>query len=371
MSREICVVTGIFPPESGGPAKFALTFSQWLVKNKHLVSVLTLTDGPTTNYELNGFMVRRITRNMKLPLRYLKTIFEIRKNSHAGKIILANGCFLETGLAFLGSKSKYITKVPGDIVWERAINNGMTKVGILEFQKLRLPFKYRVFRYLFSLALKRSSYVIVPSNELKELCIGWGVKPEQIKVVYNSVSLDTFFPNKEIEKVFDLVTVARLVPWKGVGEIVQCAATYSLKLAVVGDGPQLIELQNLAQKLRADVTFFGNKTQSEMPDILNAARYFILNSDFEATSYALLEARACGLVAIANAGTGSEEVIRDHIDGLLIQRITGPDLSECIKEVSHSTFDYNSYSQAAVSRTSNEFNVDINFGKILKIALSC
>jgi len=221
------------------------------------------------------------------------------------------------------------------------------------------------------LALKRSTSVIVPSKELKELCIGWGVDSNKINIVYNSVSLDTFYPNKAIDKVFDLVTVARLVPWKGVGEIIQCAASHSLKLAVVGDGPQLSELQKLAQELNADVTFLGNKTQSSMPDLLNSARFFILNSDFEATSYALLEARACGLVAMANAGTGSEEVIRDHIDGLLIQKKTGRDLSQCLKVISSSSFDYDAHSREAVLRTSTEFNVDINFSKIHKIALSC
>jgi glycosyltransferase involved in cell wall biosynthesis len=370
MNREVCVVTGIFPPDSGGPAKFALTFCDWLIKNNVPTSVLTLTDENPKIDQVDGYQVVRISRNTKLIVRYLKMILEIRKNSKLGKYIIANGCFVETGLAFLFTKRKYITKVPGDIVWERAVNSGKTGEGIIAFQDLRLPLKYRAFRYLFTLSLKRSTNVIVPSNELADLCIRWGVKKEKITVIHNSVSLEDFFPDGS-DKLYDVVSVARLVPWKGLNELIRCAASHSIKLAIVGDGPQKSELFELSKSLNVEVTFFGNKSQSEIPSILNSSRFFVLNSEFEATSYALLEARACGLVAIANAGTGSEEVIKDHYDGLLIRRLTGPSLHQCLEEALSPSFDYDSYSNNAVERTRIHFNKEVNFAKIYSIVLNC
>jgi len=369
MQREVCVVTGIFPPDSGGPAKFALTFCSWLVKNDIPTSVITLTDGDAKTDQVDGYRVMRLSRKTKLVVRYLKMILEIRKNSRLGKIILANGCFIETGLAFLFTKRKYISKVPGDIVWERAINSGKTNMSIIEFQESRLPLKYQVFRFLFTLSLKRSTNVIVPSNELKDLCLRWGVRKEKISVIYNSVSLEKFFPDDKINKLYDVVSVARLVPWKGFNELIRCAASQSLKLAIIGDGPQKDELLELSRSLNVEVTFFGNRSQSEIPNILNSSRFFVLNSEFEATSYALLEARACGLVAIANAGTGSEEVIEDHYDGLLIRKLTGPNLTQCLEEVLSPSFDYDSYSKHAVQRTRIHFNKEINFSKIYRITL--
>ena len=363
------MVTGIFPPDSGGPAKFALTFCNWLVQNNVPTSVLTLTDGNTEIKQVDGFRVVQLSRNSNLIIRYLKTISEIQKNSKLGKTIVANGCFLETGLAFLFSKRKYITKVPGDIVWERAVNSGYTDVGIIQFQEMHLTVKYKLFRYLYSLSLKRSAFVIVPSVELGDLCLKWGVRKDKIRVIHNSVSIEEFYPNNEINKLYDVVTVARLVPWKGLIELIGCAASLSLRLAIVGDGPQRDELIKLSRSLNAEVTFLGNKSQSEIPDILNSSRFFVLNSDFEATSYALLEARACGLIAIANAGTGSEEVIKDHYDGLLIRKNRGPSLINCLEEAISPTFDYNTYSRRAIESTRTSFNKEINFGKIFRLTL--
>ena len=46
----ICLTSGIYPPESGGPAKFTATFSKWVRDNTDIpVSVVTLTDGASSS----------------------------------------------------------------------------------------------------------------------------------------------------------------------------------------------------------------------------------------------------------------------------------------------------------------------------------
>lgn len=368
MSREICVVTGIFPPESGGPAKFALTFAQWLIKNKHLVSVLTLTDGPTTRYELNGFMVRRITRNMKLPLRYLKTILEIRKNSLSGKILLINGCFIETGLAFLGSNRKYVAKVPGDIVWERARNNGRTTLDINDFQKVSLGLRFWIFRLLFTYSLKRAEKVIVPSTELRDLCVGWGIPVRKLIVVFNSVSADLFHNIKEQKKKFDVISVGRLVAWKGNVELIEACASLGLSLAIAGSGPELPLLEALVKKNNANVTFLGDVQTADLCEMYNSAKVYVLNSSYEGTSHSLLEARACGLITIARADVGSNSDVIDHtVDGFLVGPQTGLDLIGALKLVSERGFNSDSITKLATKNTISSFGTDIIFGKIHEV----
>ena len=368
MSREICVVTGIFPPESGGPAKFAFTFSQWLVKNKQPVSVLTLTDGPTTSYELNGFKIRRITRNMKLPLRYLKTILEIRKNSLSGRILLVNGCFIETGLAYLGSNRKYVAKVPGDIVWERAQNNGRTTLDINEFQKVSLGFSFWIFRLLFTYSLKRAEKVIVPSNELRDLCVGWGIPVRKLIVIFNSVSPDLFHNVKEQKKKFDVISVGRLVPWKGNVELIEACASLNLSLAIAGSGPELPLLEALARKNNANVTFLGDVQTANLCEMYNSAKIYVLNSSYEGTSHSLLEARVCGLITIARADVGSNNDVIDHmIDGFLIGPRTGLDLIGALESVSELGLKTDSVTKLATKNTISSFGTDIIFRKILEV----
>ena len=45
-----------------------------------------------------------------------------------------NGLFLETLLAKVISRARLVAKVPGDIVWERARNQGLTSLTIDQYQ---------------------------------------------------------------------------------------------------------------------------------------------------------------------------------------------------------------------------------------------
>ena len=366
MSNEICVISGIFPPESGGPAKFAFTFSDWLIKNDKKVSVITLTDGISDLIYDHGIQIRRISRKLNLVVRYLRTSIFIWKKSKSKSLIIANGCFIETWFAFFFTKRAYIAKVPGDIVWERAYISNATTLSLTEYQKSHMQFKYKVFRYFYSRSLKRANHVIVPSSELRNVCINWGVPSSKISVIYNSVSSKIFLPSS-IEKKFDVITISRLVPWKNINELIICCSELGLSLVIVGDGPEMNNLKNIALRFKAKATFYGNVVQSELPIILNSAKIFVLNSSYEASSYALLEARSCGLVSIARTNTGSEEVIRNGIDGLLINEEQGINLKHCLKKSFSNEFDYTKYSQAAVDRTRELFDMNINYLEIYKI----
>jgi len=366
MSNEICVISGIFPPESGGPAKFAFTFSDWLIKNDKKVSVITLTDGISDLIYDHGIQIRRISRKLNLVVRYLRTSIFIWKKSKSKSLIIANGCFIETWFAFFFTKRAYIAKVPGDIVWERAYISNATTLSLTEYQKSHMQFKYKVFRYFYSRSLKRANHVIVPTSELRNVCINWGVPSSKISVIYNSVSSKIFLPSS-IEKKFDVITISRLVPWKNINELIICCSELGLSLVIVGDGPEMNNLKNIALRFKAKVTFYGNVVQSELPIILNSAKIFVLNSSYEASSYALLEARSCGLVSIARTSTGSEEVIRNGIDGLLINEEQEINLKHCLKKSFSNEFDYTKYSQAAVDRTRELFDMNINYLEIYKI----
>jgi len=366
MNNEICIISGIFPPESGGPAKFAFTFSNWLIKNGKKASIITLTDGISDLIYDNGIQIRRISRKLNLVFRYFFTSIAIRKKSKSKALIVANGCFIETWIAFFFTNRKYIAKVPGDIVWERAFISNSTTLSLTEYQKSNMQFRYRVFRYIYSQSLKRANHVIVPTHELRSVCLNWGVPSSKISVIYNSVSTEIFLPMM-LGKKFDVITVSRLVPWKNINELIICCSELGLSLVIVGDGPEMNTLKNIAVELNAKVTFYGNAVQSELPTILNSAKVFVLNSSYEASSYALLEARSCGLVSIARTNTGSEEVIRNGIDGLLFNEGQGINLKHCLKKIFASEFNYSKYSEAAIDRTRELFDMNINYYKIYEL----
>ena len=311
----ICVTSGIYPPETGGPAKFVETFMRWGQQHNIQVDCVSLSDGREKTFHESGSRITLISRDQPLIRRYLRTTISLIQMMLQNRIIVANGLFLEVLFAYLLTRKQYICKVPGDIVWERARNSKLTNLDINAFQNAKLNLRYSIFRYLFSKSLKCASKVIVPSSHLKSLCVNWGVKPERIVVIFNSVNTNKFIPLSE-KSIFDVVVVNRLVAWKHVDEVIDVCHELDLSLLVVGDGPERNNLEAAAGKF-GKVTFVGERSQEEIPRIINQARCYVLNSSFEATSYSLLEARSAGLFCIANAGTGSEEVIKHMIDGVL------------------------------------------------------
>ena len=367
MQNGICTVTGIYPPEKGGPAQFSEAFSRWQIENDILPLVVTLTDKSSHAEVRNNFEVVKVSRKKHLLLRYLSTAIAIIRAHKRGFVILANGCFLEVLLSSFFPKLKYFAKVPGDIVWERARNNGLTTLSIIEFQKSKVNFRYKIFRHLFSLSLKRAALVIVPSLELKLLCVSWGVQEEKIHLIYNSVSLKDFYPKPNHEKKYQVLAVGRLVEWKGIRELIIVCHELNLQLALAGSGPDINYLMELDNRLGSRTIFLGDVSKENLRDVYNSAQFFVLNSTYEGTSHALLEARACGTFSIARSGVGSnDEVIANRVDGLLVdeQNFTLKDALEYA--LNNSSF-VDSAQNLAVIRTKEIFDFEKNFAQIFDL----
>jgi len=360
--KKICIATGIFPPDTGGPAKFADSFALWSKTNNKALSIVTLTDSEDRREVINGAEVELISRSHRFLRRFFRTSYVLRKKMKAGEIVLANGLFLETYIAsLLLRKVEYVTKVPGDIVWERARNNGYTNQSIDAFQNQRLNLKWRIFRTLFTQSLKKSKLVIAPSKHLASLCRIWGISDKRIALINNSIDTEEFC-SASVDKKWDVITVCRLVPWKGVQELIEDCAKLSLSLCVVGDGPQREHLESLSKFLGLKYEFKGNLSESEVRISLDKARCFVLNSSFEATSYALLEARSMGLFSIARRNTGSEEIIQHDLDGILCD--DNYPLLNALKRFDSDKDFVASATNAARADTETRFGSKDNFEKI-------
>jgi glycosyltransferase involved in cell wall biosynthesis len=147
----------------------------------------------------------------------------------------------------------------------------------------------------------------------------WGISESKLKLIYNSVESKTRTAGKESQKVYNIVTVCRLVPWKGVDELIIYAAKRKKKMLVVGDGPEKSHLEALANSLQADVIFEGEVSQRRVLELLSMSELFVLNSRYEGLPHALVEARVAGILSVGRAGTGSAEVINDDQDGFLVR----------------------------------------------------
>jgi glycosyltransferase involved in cell wall biosynthesis len=139
----------------------------------------------------------------------------------------------------------------------------------------------------------------------------------------------------------------------------------NLSLLVVGDGPEMTNLVSLAESLNSRTTFVGNASSSELIKYLQSSRAYILNSTADATAYSLLEARSCGLIAIANIQTGASEVILHKVDGYLTQSTDYREVENSLNWVfSKDKLQFKAMGDAARRSTLEKFNRDLNFSKI-------
>lgn len=135
--------------------------------------------------------------------------------------------------------------------------------------------------------------------------------------------------------------------------------TYPMgRLLVVGDGPDRVAMEQLANdlKLGGAVRFLG--ARSDVDTLLEAADYFALPSDFEGLPMSVLEAMAHALPVIASRVGGIPEVIEHDRQGLLIPPADAPALAGAIGQLIGDSALRRRLGEAARERVDREFSLD-------------
>jgi glycosyltransferase involved in cell wall biosynthesis len=321
-TMKFLLISGIYPPDIGGPAIFIPKLAEFLHNKGHECEVLTLKNHKIQKLN-QKWKIHYINRTV-LPLRIIKTLASLFCTKKNVSIYFANGLIEEVGLFLFLTGRRGVAKIVGDAVWERARNTGKTHENVTEFNSHCGSFLQRIQRIILVFSLNRFKLVICPSVELRSLVLGWGVRTPTI-VIQNGVQVpeDIEFHQKDI----DVVAVSRLVSWKNLDSVIMACQQIGATLWVVGDGPEKDYLGQIASRKSSKVIFTGNLDNSKIPKILQRAKIFALYSDYEGLSFALLEAMAHGAVPIVSECEGNIAIIANGINGLTVP-LNKPDLLE-------------------------------------------
>ncbi|MCS7192032.1 MAG: glycosyltransferase family 4 protein [Armatimonadetes bacterium] len=326
---RILITTGILPPDIGGPATYVPTIAKTLVERGHQVTVLTTSEPEHMNWDdsIHPSPVIRMNRRQKIWRRLTNYVAKILRYGRIVDVIYANGIYFETALANKFLRKPLVMKIVGDEAWERSVRKGWTQDSFEDFQRKRQSWQAEFFRRIRSWYVRQAQKVIVPSRYLRLIVVNWGVPEERCVVIYNAVEVSPD-PTKapELPQSFRngqlrVITVGRLVPWKGVDKVIQAIAMIpGCTLTVVGDGPCRTEWEALAQRLgiAERVWFTGALTAPALHGLMSHHDVFVLASTYEGLPHIVVEAMLLNLPVIAAPVGGTVEVVQDNATGLLI-----------------------------------------------------
>jgi glycosyltransferase involved in cell wall biosynthesis len=215
-----------------------------------------------------------------------------------------------------------------------AVSSQRSHLGLLPLPKRRLV-----------VCAHRMAHGVVVNSEFlrRHLLEDAGVPAGRIHLCRNGIDLERFHSGPGIRPATlppggpTIGVVCVLRPEKGLPTLVDAFAQVrhlapGLRLAIVGSGPVLPELQRRARQLGVwDACVFEPSTD-RVQDWLRNIDIFVLPSPSEGFSNALMEALACGCCAIACRAGGNPEPIEDGVTGLLFESGDAASLARALRE---------------------------------------
>ncbi len=190
-------------------------------------------------------------------------------------------------------------------------------------------------RHMLAYLRRSNAYYHIRSSRSYLYLVQHGFQQERIVYIPNGVDTRQFAPlvwqREDFQAdVYILLCVAHLEHARGIDLLLRAWAQlmdqpagwrthFIPKLQLVGDGSDRASLEALACTLgiQQSVEFLG--IRHDIAYLMQDARAFVLPSRWEGMSNSLLEAMASALPCVATRVDGSEDVIEQGVNGLLVE----------------------------------------------------
>lgn len=245
-------------------------------------------------------------------------------------------------------------------------------------EEIGIPNHHSYWKWIFRYVYKQAHQVIAISEAVKRWIVGLKeVEPEKVHVIYNPVNIvqgSGFKVQGSTLAPFVFVTTCRLVPIKNLGrlieafdELVRENPDKSLKLRIVGDGP---EQDNLERKSREQgignrIEFVGY--QEDVWSFLMAADAFVLPSLREGSSVSLVEAMAVGLPSIVTQVGGASEILSDSHSGFLIDPLDSNSIQSAMQQMLNLSHEERQTMGERAKKEAQRFSVDNYIKELMNI----
>jgi glycosyltransferase involved in cell wall biosynthesis len=318
------IVSGIWPPDVGGPASHAPDVAQFLQGRGHEVEVVTTSDAPPAT---RPYPVRAVPRHHRVGVRHYRGVALVHHRAREVDVVYTTGMFGRSAVGSTMARKPYVVKLTADPAFERSRRRGFVEGNVDEFQEQGGGPAVTLLRFARDIELRHAAHVFTPSAYLRELALGWGVASHRVSVLPNpSPVVGEIGPRDELRRAFGLngATLAfagRLTAQKSLGRALEAVASAAgVKLVIAGVGPERQPLQAKAVELGIGerVSFLGALPRERIVELFHAADATILSSSWENFPHTVVEALAVGTPVLAMEAGGVSEVVHDGVNGLLV-----------------------------------------------------
>jgi glycosyltransferase involved in cell wall biosynthesis len=341
MPLKVLIVSGIWPPDVGGPASHGPELGRFLQSRGHDVRAVTSAgqDGPRHA----GFPLRSTNRERRLAVRLATGAAAVAVSASGTEVIYATGMYARSALVASGRRIPLVMKLVNDPAYDRARSLGVFSGSLEEFQHSSPGGRVRALKALRGWTVDRASRIVIPSEYFAEIARGWGVPPDRITVVPNPApsvppsgqSRDELRRRLGL-RGFTFVFAGRLVAAKNLPLAVRALGKVpDASLVILGEGPELpaVEEAVAAAGVAERVSLAGPRPRPEVIEWLRAADAAILPSDFENFPHAAVEALAAGTPVVATSVGGVPEIVESGVNGLLVPPGNMDALAEAMRAV--------------------------------------
>lgn len=267
---------------------------------------------PAWQTRLFGNVIARLLTHLFLAFRNKPTFV-------GGFHLLFNGLASSLTAALCGARSLYFcVGGPAEV-----LDGGLLSENRL-FEKIGSPDP--VIESLLLRAVNRCDQVVTMGSGAKTFFLEKSVNAD-IEVISGGIDFTGLPPEPVMDSEYDLIFVGRLVPIKGLDLLLESVAEATqvrsnLRLAIVGEGPMRasLEVKVADLNLGENVEFAG--FSENVDQWLARAAVFVLTSESEGLSLALMEAMASGLTAIVPDVGDLDNLVRSGVNGIVVDERT-------------------------------------------------
>ena len=371
---RVLVVSGIWPPDVGGPASHAPDVASFLLERGHDVEVVVTADAPPAP---EAYPVRWISRSLPAGVRHVRALAAIAAGARRSDVVYATGMFARSAAAAALTRTPLVLKLTGDPAFERLRWRGSFTGSLEDFQRAAGGPSVRVLRALRVVTLRGAARIVCPSAFLRELVVGWGVPATRVAVLPNPLPLVATPPDRAAARRrlgFDsdvvLAFAGRFGPQKALGVAVDAvASTEGVTLALAGEGAAEGELRRRAEPLAERVRFLGPLPRADVLDLFAAADASVLPSAWENLPHAVLESLAVATPVLATAVGGVPELVQDGVNGLVVPPHDPAAFRDAVARFAHDP-ELRARLRAGAAQSLDRFAPERVYGELESILLS-